>query len=182
MKDVICFVNQFIVLDIFIGYGVYSLLVFPFFKRTKFIGKLDDAANTVIAGSGLIYVISFFIMVNLTPPPQVSDALYWWALWIQPILWLFATQLVRIDSVKRSIIARIAIALVLIVSFERFVIIATSFHRDYVPSGWATSTGSDMMPAIALGLILKGLIFCAVAYGYRYLENKLKKPDPSSPQ
>ena len=34
MEDAICLINQFIVLDLFIGYGVYSLLVFPFFKRT----------------------------------------------------------------------------------------------------------------------------------------------------
>lgn len=181
MEDAICLINQFIVLDLFIGYGVYSLLVFPFFKRTQWIGKLDDAANKVIAGCGLIYLASFFIMVNLTPPPQVSDARYWWALWIQPILWLFATQLVRIDSVKRSIIARIAISLVLIFSFERFVIIVTSFHRDYVPSGWASSAGSDMIPAIVLGLTLKGMIFCAVAYGYLYLDHKLKRPDSGNP-
>ncbi|HEY5749657.1 MAG TPA: hypothetical protein VIU12_26495 [Chryseolinea sp.] len=180
MEDAICLLNQFIVLDIFIGYGVYSLLVFPLFKRTKLISKLDDAANKLIAGSGLLYLISFLIMINLAPPPQISDARYWWGLWIQPIIWLSATQLVRFDRVKRSIIARIVISLLLIVSFERFVIIVTSFHRDYVPSGWATSTASDTIPAIILAMILKGMIFCALAYGYLYLKNKLRSVTPDN--
>jgi molybdopterin-containing oxidoreductase family membrane subunit len=119
-------------------------------------------------------------MINLAPPPQISDARYWWALWIQPIIWLSVTQLVRIDSVKRSIIARIAISWLLIVSFERFVIIMTSFHRDYVPSGWVTSTSSDIILEIILAMILKGMLFCALVYGYLFLENKLKRLTPEN--
>ena len=173
MKDSLEVINQFIIADIFIAYGLYSIVfivISLFAKGNDTIEKLDDAANGIASFFGLVFLVSSIVQI-IQAPAQTDVHSYWWAPWIQFIIWIAATQLLWITPVRRSGVIRIIICLLLIVSFERYVIIATSFHRDYIPSGWA-STITPMQ--IVLGLALKMAIFFLLTYLYYLLFEKIK--------
>ncbi len=63
---------------------------------------------------------------------------YWWAYASMMTCNVVTPQLFWFKSVRRSLIATFIISIFVNIGmwFERFVIIVTSLHRDYVPSSW----------------------------------------------
>ncbi len=63
---------------------------------------------------------------------------YWWAFWIMVTCNVAAPQLLWLPAVRRRIWFVFAIAVLVNVGmwFERFVIVVTSLHRDFLPSSW----------------------------------------------
>ena len=174
MKETLETLAQIIIIDIFIGYGLYSVVFVAFtsiVKRSEFLNKLDGSANTIIILSGLLYLISFVILLYLSLPVMAFGP-YWWAPWSQPIIWILVTQLLWIKKLRHSKMARLIISFLLIVSFERYVIMVTSFHRDYIPGGWASALTTS---EIIIGLTLKTAIFSAMAMVCLYVTDSIKK-------
>ncbi len=64
---------------------------------------------------------------------------YWWAYWTMMTCNVISPQLFWFRKIRRSIAATFALSIVVNIGmwFERFVIIVTSLHRDYIPSSWA---------------------------------------------
>jgi molybdopterin-containing oxidoreductase family membrane subunit len=62
-----------------------------------------------------------------------------WAYWIMVSCNVIAPQLLWISKVRNSLLAIFILSLVINVGmwFERFVIIVTSIHRDFLPSSWS---------------------------------------------
>jgi hypothetical protein len=174
MREFLEVINQFIIGDIFIGYSLYSIVLVViclFVKANDTIVKLDDAANNIVSIFGLVSLIASIILI-IQVPRATTFRTYWWGPWIQFVTWIMVTQLLWITQVRRSGIIRIIISLLLVVSFERYVIIVTSFHRDYTPSGWQSSL--TPMQLIA-GLVLKMVIFFMLTYLYYLLFQTIKK-------
>ena len=63
---------------------------------------------------------------------------YWWAYAIMMTCNVVTPQLFWFRAIRRSFVASFIIALFVNIGmwFERFVIIVTSLHRDYLPSSW----------------------------------------------
>ncbi len=63
---------------------------------------------------------------------------YWWAYAIMMSCNVISPQLFWIKKIRTSIIATFILSIVVNIGmwFERFVIIVTSLHRDYLPSSW----------------------------------------------
>ncbi len=63
---------------------------------------------------------------------------YWWAYWSMMTCNVITPQLFWIKKVRRSFVATFIISIFVNIGmwFERFVIIVTSLHRDYLPSSW----------------------------------------------
>jgi molybdopterin-containing oxidoreductase family membrane subunit len=63
---------------------------------------------------------------------------YWWAYWSMMTCNVITPQLFWFRGIRRSLIATFIISIFVNIGmwFERFVIIVTSLHRDYVPSSW----------------------------------------------
>jgi Ni/Fe-hydrogenase subunit HybB-like protein len=63
---------------------------------------------------------------------------YAWAYWVMVCCNMLAPQLFWIKKIRRSIPAMLAIGVLVNIGmwFERFVIIITSLHRDFLPSSW----------------------------------------------
>ncbi len=63
---------------------------------------------------------------------------YWWAYWIMVSCNVFIPQLFWFKKMRRSIPVMFVISLYVNIGmyFERYVIIVTSLHRDFVPSSW----------------------------------------------
>jgi Ni/Fe-hydrogenase subunit HybB-like protein len=77
-----------------------------------------------------------FVFVNRAFGP------FAWAFWTMVICNVAIPQLYWIRRVRRNLVAVFVISILVNVGmwFERFVIIVTSLHRDFLPSSWATYT------------------------------------------
>lgn len=100
----------------------------------------------VLTGSivGIAYLTEFFIawysgveyegyaFINRATGP------YWWAYWSMMTCNVISPQLFWFRSVRRSIVLTFILSVIVNIGmwFERFVIIVTSLHRDYLPSSW----------------------------------------------
>ncbi|WP_114751304.1 NrfD/PsrC family molybdoenzyme membrane anchor subunit [Pleomorphovibrio marinus] len=100
----------------------------------------------IITGSivGIAYITEFFIawysgvaaeqyaFVNRMFGP------YWWAYWSMMTCNVISPQLFWFKKIRTSIVATFVLSLVVNIGmwFERFVIIVTSLHRDFLPSSW----------------------------------------------
>ncbi|MFP5469971.1 MAG: NrfD/PsrC family molybdoenzyme membrane anchor subunit [Bacteroidia bacterium] len=63
---------------------------------------------------------------------------YWWAYWSMMTCNVISPQLMWFRKLRRSLLFTFIISIVVNIGmwFERFVIIVTSLHRDYIPSSW----------------------------------------------
>ena len=100
----------------------------------------------VLTGSivGIAYLTEFFIAwysgVEYESYAFINRATgpYWWAYWSMMTCNVISPQLFWFRSVRRSIVLTFILSIIVNIGmwFERFVIIVTSLHRDYLPSSW----------------------------------------------
>jgi len=101
----------------------------------------------IITGSivGVAYLTELFISWYSGVPAEqyafVNRATgpYWWAYWTMMTCNVISPQLFWVRKIRTSIVASFILSIVVNIGmwFERFVIIVTSLHRDYLPSSWA---------------------------------------------
>jgi Ni/Fe-hydrogenase subunit HybB-like protein len=101
----------------------------------------------IITGSivGIAYITEFFIAwYGQVPAEQYAffnrmQGPYWWAYWSMMTCNVISPQLFWIKKIRTSIVATFVLSIIVNVGmwFERFVIIVTSLHRDYLPSSWS---------------------------------------------
>jgi Ni/Fe-hydrogenase subunit HybB-like protein len=108
-----------------------------------------DVMNKIILVTGSIvgsaYITEFFIAWYSAVPFEryafVNRAFgpYWWAYWAMMTCNVITPQLFWSQKLRRNITAVFIISIFVNIGmwFERFVIIVTSLHRDYLPSSWA---------------------------------------------
>ena len=100
----------------------------------------------IITGSivGVAYITEFFIAwYSQVPAEQYAfinraTGPYWWAYWTMMTCNLLSPQLFWIKKIRTNIAATLIMSIIINIGmwFERFVIIVTSLHRDYIPSSW----------------------------------------------
>ncbi|MCC6877249.1 MAG: SMI1/KNR4 family protein, partial [Sandaracinaceae bacterium] len=88
-----------------------------------------------------------FTFVNRATGP------YWWAYWIMVSCNVLSPQLFWFKKIRTNplIIFILTIFVNIGMWFERFVIIVTSLHRDFLPSSWAYYTPTKVEFAILIG-------------------------------
>jgi molybdopterin-containing oxidoreductase family membrane subunit len=111
----------------------------------------------IVTGSivGIAYTTEFFIAwysgVEYEQYAFINRATgpYWWAYWAMMTCNVISPQLFWIKKVRTSLVWTFFLSIVVNIGmwFERFVIIVTSLHRDYLPSSWVyfTPTIHDIM-------------------------------------
>ncbi len=84
---------------------------------------------------------------------------YWWAYWAMMTCNVITPQLFWIKKIRRSFVATFIISIFVNIGmwFERFVIIVTSLHRDYLPSSWTMFHPTFIDIGIFIGTI--GIFF-----------------------
>jgi molybdopterin-containing oxidoreductase family membrane subunit len=84
---------------------------------------------------------------------------YWWAYWSMMTCNVITPQLFWIKKIRTSVMATFVISIFVNIGmwFERFVIIVTSLHRDYLPSSWTMYSPTFIEVGIFVGTI--GLFF-----------------------
>jgi len=80
---------------------------------------------------------------------------YWWAYWSMMTCNVFSPQLMWSKKLRTNLVFTFMISIVVNIGmwFERFVIIVTSLHRDYLPSSWSMFSPSFVEVGIFVGTI-----------------------------
>ena len=80
---------------------------------------------------------------------------YWWAYWSMMTCNVFSPQFMWFKRLRTSIMFSFIISIVVNIGmwFERFVIIVTSLHRDYLPSSWTMFQPTFVDIGIFIGTI-----------------------------
>jgi hypothetical protein len=184
MVAVFDFILDFIRVDLIIGFGWYSIIFFISklfrYKKEFFIG-FDKQACKTVAFLGLAYgivwiiavLLTYFNVMNEEEKTQFIRRLtgpYSFGYWFQPLFWVMLTQLLRIRFIRRFLIFRLLICISFILTFERFVIIVTSLHRDYLPSSWGMFSWDFGITwwMFSLSLIIKTIEFVIIVFAYKY--------------
>jgi molybdopterin-containing oxidoreductase family membrane subunit len=142
----------------FVSGAIFSgfAMVLTLMLITRRVFKLEDYITInhielmniviIITGSivGIAYITEFFMawysqveyeqfaFINRMTGP------YWWAYWIMMTCNVISPQLFWFKKIRTSIVATFILSIVVNIGmwFERFVIIVTSLHRDFLPSSW----------------------------------------------
>jgi Ni/Fe-hydrogenase subunit HybB-like protein len=161
------FPPYFVAGAIFSGFGMVLTLMLPMraichleeiitVRHVELMGKVILATGSIV---GYAYGMEFFIawysgnpyekfvfMHNRAADPfifgplwGIEPAPYWWAYWTMISCNVICPQLFWFRKVRTNmwIVFIISIFVNIGMWFERFVIIVTSLHRDYMPSNWA---------------------------------------------
>ena len=90
----------------------------------------------------------FMIYNRMTGP-------YWWSYWALIVCNVLAPQLLWFRRVRHSVPMLFVLSLIVSVGMwlERFVIIVTSLHRDFLPSAWAIYTPTKWDWSMFIGTI-----------------------------
>ena len=101
----------------------------------------------IVTGSivGIAYLTEYFIAWYSGVPAEQyafynrATGPYWWAYWTMMTCNVVSPQLFWFKQIRTSVAASFILSIVVNIGmwFERFVIIVTSLHRDYLPSSWA---------------------------------------------
>jgi Ni/Fe-hydrogenase subunit HybB-like protein len=101
--------------------------------------------------SGVQY--EHFALMNRVKGP------YAWAYWIMMICNIGSAQLLWIKKIRTSLLATFILSITVNIGmwFERFVIIVTSLHRDFLPSSWTMYKPTIVEYGLVIGTI--GIFF-----------------------
>jgi len=161
------FPPYFVAGAIFSGFGMVLTLLLPLrvlckledvitVRHVELMGKVILATGSIV---GYAYFMEFFIawysgnpyerfafMRNRAADPLILGPLwgvppapYWWAYWSMITCNVICPQLFWFKAVRRNMLVVFIISIFVNIGmwFERFVIIVTSLHRDYIPANWA---------------------------------------------
>ena len=94
---------------------------------------------------------------------------YWWAYWTMMTCNVISPQLFWFKKIRTSIPISWVLSIVVNIGmwFERFVIIVTSLHRDYLPSSWAMFYPSWVDVGVFVGSV--GVFFTLFLLFIRFL-------------
>ena len=177
------FILDFIRVDLLIGFGWYSVLfyILRLFKYKKdILTEFDKNACKTFLFLGILFAVVWFLAVTLDYALIMTEAEktqflgrltgeYSFGIWLQPLFWLIITQLIRFNIIKKFLFFRILIVIPFVLTFERFVIIVTSLHRDYLPSSWIMyqDLGFTWWEFL-LSILVKAIEFSLILLAYKY--------------
>jgi len=147
------FPPYFVAGAIFSGFAMVLTLLIV----TRKVFKLEDYITIyhielmniiiIITGSivGIAYITEFFIAWYGMVPAEYyafynrATGPYWWAYWSMMTCNVISPQLFWWKKLRTNIVATFVLSIIVNIGmwFERFVIIVTSIHRDYLPSSWS---------------------------------------------
>lgn len=190
MSDVALIISEIIRIDILIGFGFYSIIFFilkQFLRHNNALVAFDKSAIKVVIYFGIIWfilwltrTISFYFELETEIEKQEYynelTGTHIYAIWIQPLFWLFLSQLFRIRIVAKYLITRIIICILFVVTIEDLIILITSIHRDYQPSDWSISFNFTINPYWTLiNWLFITIVFIILTLVYHFFIKMIKR-------
>lgn len=146
------FPPYFVAGAIFSGFGMVLTLMIPLrsicglqdvitVRHVELMGKVVLATGSIV---GYAYGMEFFIAWYGGNPYEIyaftnrAFGPYWWAYWTMISCNVICPQLFWFKRIRTSMLAVFIISIFVNIGmwFERFVIVVTSLHRDFLPSNW----------------------------------------------
>lgn len=159
--------------DVQTGFFFYTLAYvgLRLAKGKEKLRDFDKSAAIVICGVSIVLFAIWIADVAYSWSFSQEDRLhiqnrmtgpYAWAYWLPPVLYFLLPQFLWLLKVRENYFCRLLIAFAVFVNFERYVIIITSLHRDYLPSSWTMYP--DFYPfGIFFGVLSKFVLFTGLA-------------------
>jgi molybdopterin-containing oxidoreductase family membrane subunit len=141
---------------------VLSLEQYITMQHIELMNKIIILTGSIV---GVAYITEFFIAwysgVEYESYAFMNRAFgpYWWAYWSMMTCNVISPQLFWFKKIRTSLTATFILSIVVNIGmwFERFVIIVTSLHRDFLPSSWTMYSPTYIEVGIFVGTI--GLFF-----------------------
>ena len=141
---------------------VLSLEQYITIQHIELMNKVIILTGSIV---GIAYITEFFMAwysgVQYESYAFMNRAFgpYWWAYWSMMTCNVITPQLFWFKKIRTSVMATFVISIFVNIGmwFERFVIIVTSLHRDYLPSSWTMYSPTFIEVGIFVGTI--GLFF-----------------------
>ncbi len=146
------FPPYFVAGAIFSGFGMVLTLLIPVrtlchleevitIRHIELMGKVILATGSIV---GYAYATEFFIAYYSGNPYELftfknrAFGPYWWAYWIMVSCNVICPQLFWFKKVRTNLLLVFILSIFVNIGmwFERFVIVVTSLHRDFLPSNW----------------------------------------------
>ena len=146
------FPPYFVAGAIFSGFGMVLTLVLPLRKlfhledvitvrHVELMCKVTLATGSIV---GYAYAMEFFIAWYSGNPYERYTFMnrafgpYWWAYWTMITCNVAVPQLFWFKKIRTNMIIVFIMSILVNIGmwFERFVIVVTSLHRDFIPSNW----------------------------------------------
>ncbi|KGO94313.1 hypothetical protein [Flavobacterium subsaxonicum] len=178
-------------IDLFLfgGYGLFTLVLIIaslFLRHHPVIMGLANAANRIIIFAGLAYLVLWMSALTISlaadlPEDERASLLnriagpYAWAYWFQHIFYITLSQLLWFKWIARNRVTRLLIGFLLFLNFEKFVILVTSLHRDYLPSSWSMTQGYSLFGYALLGLTERLLFYGGLCVIYYFVKLEIDK-------
>ena len=110
-------------------------------RHIELMGKVILATGSMV---GYAYAMEFFIAYYGGNPYELfafknrAFGPYWWAYWIMVTCNVISPQLFWFKKIRTNLVAVFILSICVNIGmwFERFVIVVTSLHRDFLPSNW----------------------------------------------
>ena len=147
------FPPYFVAGAIFSGFGMVLSLLIPLRTLCKLqdvitVRHVELMCKVIIATGSMVgyaYGMEFFIAWYSGNPYELyafknrAFGPYWWAYWTMISCNVISPQLFWFKKIRSSMVLVFIISIFVNIGmwFERFVIIVTSLHRDYMPANWA---------------------------------------------
>lgn len=182
--------NEFIRIDIFVGFGYYSILFFIarlFIKNKTFILNFDKSVVEFIIYLGFVWLFLWFLglflfyigLENEAAREEFHERLfgkYAYGVWLQPIFWFSLTQLLRLDVIKKYLIFRVILSVCFVLTFEMLILLVTSLNSPYRSSSWTLDLVSGLTAgSLVFGLIAKVSISLVIFAAYHFGSEQIKK-------
>jgi len=121
--------------------AVFKLHELVTMRHLELMNKIMLATGSLV---GYAYGMEFFIAWYSGNPYERSVFIdratgnYWWAYWTMITCNVIIPQIFWVKKMRTNIAVMFAVSIMINIGmwFERFVIIVTSLHRDYLPSSW----------------------------------------------
>lgn len=160
----------------FFGFGLYNLIYlilksFAYLRKKINFKTIDKAARYTLLILACIYILTYILnwVVIFSNPNNVDNAKiisrltgrYSYGLYAQQIYYFTTCLSFTIPLVNRNTFLRILFGSMLLFNFEKFIIIVTSLHRDYLPSFWSIY-GGNLFGYLILDWIIKLVLFLSL--------------------
>lgn len=178
MLQIIFYINRVIQQDLFTTFGIISILyplgfLFPKRAQMKLLNRIFCSFTIRL---GLVF-LGLWIMVVMgalmTSEEPDSAAIinrmfgpYWFSFWLQPTLWIVATQLLRKPKFRYHPFLRPMIGLVLLVPLEIVMVLYTSNQREFVGIDFSL----DPLTIAGAFLLKSNIFFCLTLLYYKTFE------------
>ncbi len=185
MHRITQYIIELIRIDFFATFAIFSIIVFVF-KLSKWkqetVTQVDNRIVNSIPKIGIIWFVLFIsqdIILNLTDSQTNYTPKYRYIVIIQYTIWLFLTQLFRINFIKKNYLIRIFLSLMFFLDFERFDILMIVLSKNGIPDTWIQN-GNNMnifetvfaYKLLFFTVFIKLILYFSINYFLKSIESK----------